>query len=242
VSAPIDESLPKSSLGKGSLNVINSVASENVISKSEGGFPLEDGFVSDAELEAKAEEVLARYPQQFAAKYSSAVMPLLYLVQERAGYISNKGVTWVADLLHTAPVRVLEIATFYTMYHRKPTGYYHIQLCRTLPCALVGAKDVGSYIKDRISKDNPLIEGRKLWSYEEVECLGSCGTAPLCQINDLYFEKLNTVKVKDLMNSLADTAHSIVANARLIGEELRLSSIQESFGNGILKFPPSQIR
>jgi NADH-quinone oxidoreductase subunit E len=217
-----------------------------------------DTFVSDAKLEESCTVILSRYPQQFSSKYSSAVMPLLYLVQERVGFVSNKGIRWVAEKLNIAPVRVLEIATFYTMFHLKPTGCYHIQLCRTLSCFLVGAQELGSFITNRIAKDNPIVGERSLWSYEEVECLGSCGTAPLCQINDLFFENLTIPKMEDLMNSLEDFAKSFGAKTSgakslmgevgslemesQLGSELRLSAINESFGSGILKFSPSQIR
>ncbi len=186
---------------------------------------------------SKAKEIIALYPD-----HRSAVMPLLYLVQEYHGFISQEGIDWTAKVLNIAPVRVLEVATFYTMYHKQPTGCYHIQLCRTLPCALRSARELSLHIQKRINDRQRSVQGRPLWSFEEVECLGSCGTAPMVQINDVFFENLDLAQMDEIMDSLEEQAVSGGAATPLeLGSDLRLSTTDGHLGRGELRFKPSQV-
>ena len=141
--------------------------------------------LSDA-AEKRAKEIIPLYPQS-----RSAIMPLLYIAQDELSYISQAAVEWVADKLGLPPVQVWEVATFYTMYYKKPVGKYHFQVCRTLPCALRGAKMVSDYLREKFNLNPGEVSADGMWSFEEVECLGSCGTAPMCQINDVFFENLS---------------------------------------------------
>jgi NADH-quinone oxidoreductase E subunit len=181
--------------------------------------------LSDA-AEKRAREIIPLYPQS-----RSAIMPLLYIAQDELGHITQEAVEWVADKLSIAPVQVWEVATFYTMYHKKPVGKYHFQVCRTLPCALRGAKMVTEYLHKKFRLDPGEVSADGLWSFEEVECLGSCGTAPMCQINDVFFENLSEAKL--------DTIIDRIEKER---PDLRFSTIRDELGAGLAGCPKSEIR
>lgn len=175
--------------------------------------------------EKRAQEIIAMYPHS-----RSAVMPLLYIAQEELGHITQQGVEWVAARLKMPPVQVWEVATFYTMYYKKPVGRYHIQVCRTLPCALRGARTISEFVHKRLNIKPGEVTKDGVWSFEEVECLGSCGTAPMCQINDAFFENLSEPRLEELM-------------ARIEKEQpdLRLSTVRDALGAGLAGYPRSEI-
>jgi NADH-quinone oxidoreductase E subunit len=181
--------------------------------------------LSDA-AEKRAREIIPQYPQS-----RSAIMPLLYIAQDELGYITQEGVEWVAEKLSIAPVQVWEVATFYTMYYKKPVGKYHFQVCRTLPCALRGAKMVSEYLHQKFQLKPGEVSKDGLWSFEEVECLGSCGTAPMCQINDVFFENLTEAKL--------DTIIERIEKER---PDLRFSTVLDELGAGLAGSPKSEIR
>lgn len=149
------------------------------------------------EFETRLQTIRDQYPD-----YRSAVMPALYLAQEHYGHISEAAIQWVAKQLDIPPVHVMEVATFYTMYYKKAVGKYHVQVCRTLPCMLRGARTLTEELKKRLGLKAGEVSADGLWSYEEVECLGSCGSAPMCEINDVYFENLTPEKLNDIMNKI----------------------------------------
>lgn len=175
--------------------------------------------------EKRAQEIIPKYPQS-----RSAVMPLLYIAQEELGYITQDAVEWVAAKLAMPPIQVWEVATFYTMYYKKPVGRYHIQVCRTLPCALRGAKFISEYLHKRLALRPGEVSADGMWSFDEVECLGSCGTAPMCQINDTFFENLTEEKLEQLL-----------ARIEKDKPDLRLSAIRDELGAGLAGYPKSQI-
>lgn len=181
--------------------------------------------VFSAAAERRAGEVIAQYPQK-----RSAVMPLLYIAQEETKYITQDAVDWVASKLDMAPVQVWEVATFYTMYYKKPVGRYHVQICRTLPCALRGARKVSEYFFNRLGLRPGEVSKDGMWSFEEVECLGSCGTAPMCQINDVFFENLTDEKL-----------NVIVSRIEKEQPDLRFSTIRDELGAGLAGSPKSEI-
>lgn len=178
-----------------------------------------------AVAEKRAEQIIAQYPQS-----RSAVMPLLYITQEHFGLITQEGIEWVAAKLSLPPVQVWEVATFYSMYYKKPVGKYHIQVCRTLPCALRGAKRISEHLLHKFGLKPGEVSKDGLWSFEEVECLGSCGTAPMCQINDVYFENLSEERLDALL-------------ARIEKElpDLRLSTVRDELGAGLSGCPKSEV-
>ncbi len=145
----------------------------------------------------KLKEIIARYPDK-----KSAIMNALYLVQEDEEYISEKGMTWVAEQLNVPPSQVLEIATFYSMFRLKRVGEYHIKICRTLSCMLAGAKDLVNIVRRKLNLKPGEISVNGLWSYEEVECLGSCGSGPAVMINDVLFEHLTPEKLLSIMGRI----------------------------------------
>ncbi|MCI5064163.1 NAD(P)H-dependent oxidoreductase subunit E [bacterium] len=146
----------------------------------------------------RVESLKQKYP-----RIQSAVMPILFLVQEEHGHISDEAIDWVSEQVDITPAHVMELVTFYTMYRREKLGKYHIQVCRTLSCGLCGAKKLMEYLHERLQVEPREVSEDGLFSYEHVECLGSCGTAPMCEINDTYFENLTPEKLGEVMDRLA---------------------------------------
>ncbi len=143
----------------------------------------------------RIDEVITHYPVK-----RSATLPLLHLVQEDAGHISDEAVAWIAQKLELEPINVLEVVTFYPMFRRKPIGRRHIKVCRTLSCALVGGyktcetfeKEFDTHVGiNHISPDGEV-------TVEFVECLASCGTAPVVLIDDTLHQKVDVTKAKAL--------------------------------------------
>ena len=145
----------------------------------------------------KFEETVGRYP-----KKEAAMLPVLYLAQQEFGYLSAEAIEYVARLMGQSPAKVHGVVSFYTMYNMKPIGRHHIQVCRTLSCALAGAEKITSFIKRKLAIElgETTADGR--FTLSEVECLASCGTAPMMQINDDYYENLNEERVTEILESL----------------------------------------
>ena len=136
-------------------------------------------------------------------KKQSAVVPSLFYAQQKAGgWLPEKAIIAVSDFLDMPKIRVLEIATFYSMFNLQPSGDYFVQVCGTTPCWLRGADKVKKACKDYIGQEREVSKDGLCWI--EVECLGACVNAPMIQINDDYYEDLDyesTVKIlKDIKN------------------------------------------
>jgi NADH-quinone oxidoreductase E subunit len=150
-------------------------------------------FEFTAEGLAEAQSHIAKYPE---GRQQSAVMPLLYIAQrQHEGWIPRAAIEYIGEMLKMPFIRVFEVATFYTMYNLAPIGQYHIQICGTTPCMLCGSDDVIKACKDELGiKVGGTTDDMK-FTLTEVECLGSCSTAPMVQITttkwDHYFEDLN---------------------------------------------------
>ena len=176
-------------------------------------------FVDDAEQRARwegfawtdanaktAREIIARYPE---GRQVSAVIPLLDLAQRQVGAETNTQgwlpipvQEYVARALDLAPVRVLEVATFYTMFNLAPVGRFHVQVCGTTPCMLRGSDDVlNACYKRGLKKGNTTEDG--LFTLTEVECLGACANAPMVQINDDNYEDLTEDSMGAILDALA---------------------------------------
>lgn len=183
------------------------------------------GFQISEKAKTRLYELKRNYPEP-----QSAVMAALYLVQEELGYISEEGIVWISEQLQMPAIRVREMATFYTLYRTRPVGKYHVQLCRTLSCAVAGAPDLAGYLRQRLQIKPGEVSADGLWSYEFVECLGSCGTGPAAQINDTYFEKLNPEKLAALMDRIEREL-----------PDLSFSTVRDAFGAGLAGVPRSQI-
>ncbi|MEC9382352.1 MAG: NAD(P)H-dependent oxidoreductase subunit E [Pseudomonadota bacterium] len=144
--------------------------------------------------------LLENYPND---KKQSAVVPSLFYAQKKAGgWLPEKAIIAVSDFLDMPKIRVLEIATFYSMFNLQPSGDYFVQVCGTTPCWLRGADKVKKACKDYIGQEREVSKDGLCWI--EVECLGACVNAPMIQINDDYYEDLDyesTVKIlKDIKN------------------------------------------
>jgi NADH-quinone oxidoreductase subunit E len=145
----------------------------------------------------KFEETVGRYP-----KKEAAMLPVLYLAQQEFGYLSAEAIDYVARLMGQSPAKVHGVVSFYTMYNMKPIGRHHIQVCRTLSCALAGAEKITSLIKRKLAIELGQTTADGRFTLSEVECLASCGTAPMMQINDDYYESLNEERVTEILESL----------------------------------------
>jgi NADH-quinone oxidoreductase subunit E len=156
-----------------------------------------------AELESAIDEVITHYP----VSKRSASLPLLHLFQEHFGYISDEAIMWVAQKLELQPINVLELVTFYPMLRRDPLGKYHIRVCRTLSCAMAGSYHLlQSFCKHANINPEAQHPGSHVlrspdsrYSIEFVECLASCGTGPVCMINDDFYEAVSEEEVPQLL-------------------------------------------
>jgi NADH-quinone oxidoreductase subunit E len=148
-----------------------------------------------ATVEAEIEGHLAKYPLR-----RSAILPLMFIVQrERGGHLDKPGVAYLADRLGVRVTDIWEVATFYSMINTEPVGKYHLQVCRTLSCKIVGADKISEHCTGRLGiKPGETTEDGQ-FSLSAVECLGSCGTAPMMQIGFDYYENLTPEKVDELI-------------------------------------------
>ena len=149
------------------------------------------------EVLSEVQGILARYPDK-----RSALIPVLNIAQREFGWISEPVMVCIAELLDLTPPKVFEVVTFYTLLNQRPVGTYLIQVCRTLSCALVGAEDLISYFKRKLGVRVGETTSDGLFTLRTVECLASCGTAPMMQINDTYYENLTREKVDRILDEL----------------------------------------
>lgn len=150
----------------------------------------------------KAEEIISRYPE---GRQKSALLPVLHLAQrEFGGWLSVPAMDYVASLLKIKPIEVYEVASFYTMYNLKPVGHCMIEFCRTGPCMLRGVEDVIEYTEKKLGIKSGETTADGKFTIKEVECLGSCGTAPMAQIGKFYYENLNEEKIDKIIQTFSD--------------------------------------
>jgi NADH-quinone oxidoreductase subunit E len=147
---------------------------------------------------AKFDEIVARYPVKRAA-----IMPTLWLAQEEFGWLSTDVLAYVAGLLELTPAFVASVASFYTMYYKQPMGRHHVQVCTNLSCALVGADHIVDCLRRRLGIEVGETSADGKFSLSVVECLASCGTAPMMQINDDYHENLTPERTVEIIDRLA---------------------------------------
>ncbi|MGH6941661.1 NADH-quinone oxidoreductase subunit NuoE [Hypericibacter sp.] len=158
-------------------------------------------FAFTPENKAEAEKLIARYPK---GRQQSAVMGLLWLAQRQSGgWLPRAAMEHVAATLGMAPIRVYEVATFYTMYNLKPVGKHHIQLCRTTPCWLRGSDALREVCETKLGIGLKEVTPDGKFSLVEVECLGACVNAPMIQINDDFYEDLDAKSMEALLDKLA---------------------------------------
>ena len=157
-------------------------------------------FAFAPEARAEADWWIAKFPE---GRQQSAVIPLLWLVQKQEGWVPEPALRVVAQILSMPLIRVLEIATFYTMFQLSPVGSVaHVQVCGTTPCMLRGANELKRMLAERIGpKDHRSADG--LWSWEEVECMGACANAPMVAIDDAYYEDLTVDSLATILDAFA---------------------------------------
>lgn len=155
--------------------------------------------VPDEAFIKKADELVSHYP----VSKRSAVLPLLHFWQETFGHISDEAVNWIAEKLELQPINVLEVVTFYPMFRQEPIGKNHIKVCRTLSCQLGGGKDTYACFKKLMKAEGdehgPITSPDGKYTIEYVECIASCGTAPVVMVNDDFYENVDEAKAEELV-------------------------------------------
>ncbi len=149
------------------------------------------------DVKKRFEYILTRYPNKEAT-----LLPTLHLVQETWGYISPEAVHYVSELLDLSPATVFGVVSFYDMYDQKPVGKYRLRVCTNLSCMVSNAYDIYEHLCDRlqVNPHETTKDGR--FTVLEVECLGSCGTAPVVQVNNDYHENMSVEKMDALVDQL----------------------------------------
>lgn len=142
-------------------------------------------------------KIIKRYPE---GKQKSALLPVLHLAQaEFGGWLSAPVMEYVARMLHIKPVEVFEVASFYTMFNLEPVGKCVLEVCRTGPCWLMGAEDIIAHIENKLNIKAGETTADGMFTLKTVECMASCGTAPMLQMGDHYYENLDNKKVDELL-------------------------------------------
>lgn len=156
-------------------------------------------FTIPASLEAEIDELISHYPE---SKRSASLM-LLHALQEHFGHLSKEAIEWTAAKLELQPINVFELVTFYPMFRQAPAGKYVLKVCRTLSCALGGSKQLHQHLCGKLGLDahkhglQTSPDGK--FSVEFVECLASCGTAPVMMCNENFYEGVSTAKADQIM-------------------------------------------
>lgn len=159
-----------------------------------------EAFAFTAESEVEIKQQLAKYPD---GRQASAVKSLLYIAQrQHDNWIPMKAIEAIAERLDVPEMRVLEVASFYTMFNLKPVGKWYLQVCGTTPCMLRGSDDVSRCIKDKLNITSGQTSDCGKFSLLEVECLGACVNAPILQVNDDFYEDMDYQSTADLLTAL----------------------------------------
>ena len=161
-----------------------------------------DSFAFTPANQKWAEAQMTKFPQ---GRQASAVIPLLWRAQEQEGWLSRPAIEYVADMLGMDYIRALEVATFYFMFQLQPVGSIaHIQVCGTTSCMICGAEDLIGVCKEKIAANAHEVSADGKFSWEEVECLGSCSNAPMAQIGKDYYEDLTTERLAELIDEMSE--------------------------------------
>ncbi len=187
-----------------------------------------DTFAFTPENQAWAEGQITKYPE---GRQASAIIPLLWRAQEQEGWLSKPAIETVADMLGLSYIRALEVATFYFMFQLQPVGKVaHIQVCGTTSCMICGAEDLVAVCKEKIAPNPFQLSEDGNFSWEEVECLGSCSNAPMAQIGKDYYEDLTAERMGAIIDELAAGKVPVPGpqNGRYAAEPLKgLTSLKE---------------
>jgi NADH-quinone oxidoreductase subunit E len=158
----------------------------------------QSGFTVPAALESEIDELITHYPEK-----RSASLMVLHAIQEQFGWISQEAVEWTARKLELQPINVYELVTFYPMFRQQPMGKYQIKICRTLSCALGGGYELHKHFCEKLGLDRhkhgPQTTKDGKFTVEFVECLASCGTAPVMMVNDDFHEDVSHKKADEIL-------------------------------------------
>lgn len=186
----------------------HSILDESIASHETPGTRHFTPFAVTPDLAAEAAERISHYP----SNKRSATLPLLHIVQQRFGYISAAAIDWVAATLELEPIKVLEVVTFYPGFRQSAPGKYHIRVCRTLSCAMGGSYELMERLCELTGIDRSQCDPHHHpiavspcgnFSIEFAECLASCGTAPVCMVNDDFHEAVLADKAEALLKAYA---------------------------------------
>ena len=157
-------------------------------------------FCFDKQNMVIAKKILKIYPKNYK---ESSIMPLLSIAQnQNNGWLPKKAIEYVSSFLEIPEIKVLEIATFYSMYNLSPVGRFHIEVCTTSPCMLRGSDEILSFCKKKLAVQVGEISKDKMFSLNRVECLGACVNAPIVKVNQDYFEDLDLNSTDKLINKI----------------------------------------
>jgi NADH-quinone oxidoreductase subunit E len=191
-----------------------------------------ESFAFTPEREAWLARQIAKYPD---GRQASVVVPALWEAQKQNDYwLPQKAIETVADRLGMPYIRVLEIATFYTMFNLEPVGKFYVQLCGTTPCMLSGSDDLIKVLERKVGPQRK-VTADGLFSWLEVECLGACCNAPMAQINEDYYEDLTAESFEKLLDDLAAgrPVKTGSQTGRISSEPLgKLTSLTSLYGEG----------
>ena len=151
-------------------------------------------FTYTKENEEKFKNITKRYP-----KLDSMMLPAIWLVQEQEGWVSPEAMIFISNKLNKTPMEVYTVVSFYTMFNLKPIGTYHIELCKTLSCMLMGSEDLKKFIYETIGIKPGETSKDGMFHLSEVECLGACGGAPMFALNGKYHENQNIDSLKNIL-------------------------------------------
>lgn len=154
-------------------------------------------MIPGKETEARIDAAIREHPRA-----QSALLEVLHLIQEERGYIADEDMEYAAARVGVPPAHVAGVVSFYTMLRRKPAGRHHIQICRTLSCQLRGSREILEHLRKRLGIREGEVTPDGRFSLVTVECLGSCGTAPMIQVNDDYHENLTIERLDALLDSM----------------------------------------
>jgi len=157
--------------------------------------------VKEHKLSQQLKDKLTELATQFPDK-NSVIIPALHVIQDEYGWVSPEAIRELAELFNIATNKVFGVASFYTMFNKKPVGKYHIQICRNVACSLRGSKQILDHVTKELGIEPGEVTKDGKYSITTVECLGSCGSAPVMMINDTYYENLTEEKVDQIIKSL----------------------------------------
>ena len=166
----------------------------------------------------KAKEIIKIYPANYK---ESSIMPLLSMAQsQNKGWVPKKAIEYISEFIGVSEIKVLELATFYSMYNLSPVGKFHIEVCTTTPCMLRGSDSMLNLCKKKLGIDIGEISKDKKFSLGKVECLGACVNAPVVKINEDYYEDLNSQTFNKLINNLKENKNvKIGPQSKRMGSE-----------------------